>query len=329
VKKEAPISPIYAVLASVSIATVLVVLRFISSGATIYLDSVQVSNFEFTRIRSQSALFNETATADMITLTGFTATIGQKMIQEIAVSLQRSDQLHIKELFVEDGTKIRVAIDGAMLGIIAGDRVSVSCCEGRIGIGERVLLTIPPSEPSIVDSEEPNPRIQCTSPPCTLVLRLQNKPIENLIQDQVINRVSFKRAGTETSVTDGRIDSSILKGKIVISGIDLLGTPFVLRTVELSPGDVIDVEPDGSILANVDLQDGSLLVTGALKNASKVLYSSRGGDTGNLVPSALEIILREPWHQTIWGIAVALLPIGLQVTRRVLKTNGLTKRRYR
>lgn len=303
----------HSIIASIIIASVLVALRLISADAEIYLKDIKSSTISFTSGASEQPLFNETAAAEKITLTGFSITLGNTIHTDSSIVLQRADQLHIKDLFVSGNTPVVVTSDKGLLSIVLGDRSSTKCCEGRIGVGEHVNIATSIAPQRQIDTANPNLLISCDSPPCSLTINLRDKSIENLILNQLLSRVSFRRAGTDISQPDFRPDSAIISGKLKITGVDLLNSSFLLRDVNLANGDMIEVDHKGIASTSVDVRDGALVLNGNLKNVTTLLFRPRGGDARDVIPNTLEVMIREPWHKTLIGIIASLTPILLQL----------------
>lgn len=306
----------FTVIGTILIMAIMTIFRLTSLDSLLYLKEIGASTIAFSSENSDFPLFNETAFADSVTLNGFTMYLGARIISDRAITLQRSDQLHIKDLFAVAGTPVVINTDGIKLGIVLASGGLTNCCEGRIGVGKHVIISDQQGQYSRITVADANLLIKCGFPPCTVVLRLREKSVDNLIQDRPISRVSFRRAGTSVISANDRIDSSIIKGKINVDGFDLLGAAFSLRTTDLTQGDIIDISPQGFMSPDIDIKDGALLLTGSLKNAPVVLFSPRGGNPRNLVPNALEVILREPWHKTLWAVVLTFSPLILMLARQ-------------
>jgi len=295
-------------------------------------------------------LLNETAVADEIALIGFSVTLFEtgepsarkhgltlSPTMDTAITLWRLDQLHLKRLFVKAETPVVLTREQGLLGIILGGDGS-DCCRGQIGAGTGVTVAYSPhGAPTVVtiaetqrrdyrlDPMEPNLQISCQARICSIAIRLRQQSIDGLIEGQFVHAINFDKVGTDVQRAGQYPESSIVSGALKLTGIDLLNDKFSLRTIRIASGNNLLVGPTGNGHISIDVRPDSFVLNDNFDNAASLAIRPRTGEAYSVLPSALEVILREPWHKTLLGLFVACTPIIVQIIH--YNTTGRRRRK--
>jgi hypothetical protein len=325
--------------AALIVVCAMLILRLINSNNNIALEEIQLSALSFT-LHSDARyvnLFNETAESDRVLLAGFamqswlpSGNRDQAQPREVprSIMLQRVDQLHLKSLFVRPGTRVTLNIDRDVLGIVLQAPSEDSCCDGLIGVGTIVSVDVDdmpkPGVSGQVSVDAPNIKIACATSPCSMSFQLRSTA-GSLIGSEIVEGIRLDKAGTE--VHQGPPDSSILKGNLRIAATDLFGDQFSVRSIELSRGDRLTIDPKATARIAVDLRPDSLGLAGIVIGARTLAFEARAGDSRNVLPSILEIAVREPWPKTLVGAVLAAIPLIVGLSQICYSASGRSGRR--
>ena len=309
------------VIAIIIVAAIILTLR--SFNAATQTSLIDVRSTSVTLQSSQDGeiapLLNETAPARSIELRGFEIVVDRSAqgavrqdVQKLAdqvVMLQRTDQLHIKDLYIRSGGRITMSYGSGILGLsVDGEE---SCCWGRIGVGTSVKIERPETQiaPEVdsIDPSSPNLAIVCQLPPCSIAVTLQSSSVDNLVEDWPTMSLGFMRPGTD-SITQAGGESAILGGTIKVDAVDLLKNNFGLRKLVLPQGTAIVPAPGAHAHVSIDIRDDVLVVNSVLKNASQFDIRYRDGETNDILPTLLEVLIREPWRPDLVAIVLTAVP---------------------
>ena len=330
------------VVSFVVVVMALIVLRSFNADSRITMSNVRSTSVTLRAEPHDPTLpfMNETAAARSIVLNGFEVDISQQAAGTATrlnttldaasgpVILRRSDQLHIKDLVLRPGTQVVLTYRAGILGMTFSGLSN--CCAGRIGVGSSVFLSAgdhrggPVSSakgglPTKTDATKPNLAIRCIDPPCAMTISLQQNSIENLVEDWPATLAGFDRAGTGEDGANLRGESAILGGSILVAATDLLKGSFELRKIDLARGDSIVPAPDGTARVNMDIDQDALSLNGELRGLSHLTLRSRAGEPTDILPTVLEVVLREPWRASLTGIILAAVPFLVGVIQRYRK----------
>jgi len=291
---------------------VLLVLRLTSAPSMITSDGLAVSALQFDTLEAERPLLSETARSRQISFTDFSTTELSPAILDNPFTLERADQLHVKDMYVSENSLVRMALTGMSLALVvgAGSREN-SRSFARIGIGKKVWLKDVVSRHDL-DASDGNIAVMCDAPSCAMVLNLLDPTIEELVRPYYIRRLSLRVAGSNADSDDAAQVSSIQEGKITVSATDLFGVPFAVRSLTLASGDSLLLDPDAKGRVRIDTRKGLFNLSLGLEGGQH-RFVPRVGDEITLAPSMLEIMIREPWHKTIWGLVLTLIPLFIQL----------------
>jgi hypothetical protein len=329
------------VLAIVTIIAVLLLLRSRNGTSHAVLSDVRTSSVTI-RLGGEdngAPLINETASSRAATLRGFELTYierGRQNERERThvvstasepLTLHRLDQLHIKDIAAKPGTRLVIGAGPGTLDLIFdGD---ADCCRGRIGAGERVGMAATGdavrAKPRWIDAASPNLLIRCAAPPCSISLDLREARIQGFIENRPAGIQSFDKPGTAGAAPGSAGVSGILGGSFELTANDLLGNEFTLRKLTLAPGDSITVE-QGSSGLSLDVCDKELLINNVSDRVDAFHYRPRAGNERNMLPSLLELMLREPWRPSLFAIILGIAP-GLVAFVKARMASRVKKRR--
>ena len=311
-------------LAIATIAAVLVVLRSRNGTSNVALRDVRTTSatMQVSAGYRRDPLINETAPSRVATLRGWDATYVEQGSQPAqtrthvvstavaALTLRRRDQLHVKDIIVKPETRLTISAENRMLELVFdGGR---DCCRGQIGVGESVgtsseTLKTTRFEKHRIDPAWPNLMLRCVTPPCSISLDLLSDEVSGIIEDGPIGSVSFNKPGTTATSVDSFGESAIIGGSFEVKANDLLGNEFALRKVPLSSGDSVAIEANSGGVS-LDVRDKVLLINSVSDRVGALRYRPRSGTERNMLPSLLELLLREPWRPSLFAIIVGIAP---------------------
>ena len=311
----------------------LVVARYITADSLVSLVDINCTGIlveSSTPGSSFGGVFNETLVADSIKLSGFKLTFvrngpGTKDSRVSIIGLQggdptliRADQLHIKDLFVQPGTRVVLTDEAGTVGIgFLGDQ---HCCYGRIGVGSSVKIgqgRLPYSIEALAASD-PNIDVSCERTPCSIVVATRSTPINNIIENWQAKNISFERPGTDYATQAHVGESAIISGLVKVTSKDLLGNELALRKIKLAMGDSVGPSSAGDLHLNIDVYNDHFRVNALISGETYFVIKKRSGETLNAIPSILEVILREPWRAQIVTFIASSVPalFGLLINSR-------------
>lgn len=310
-------------LAATTVVAVLVMLRSHNGTSHAIFTDVRTSSVTMVLVGEDDGipLINETAASRAATIRGFDLTYvepGRQPEQARThvvstargpLTLRRLDQLHIKDIVARPGTRLVVSAGQGTLDLIFdGD---ADCCRGRIGAGQRVGMAgtgdATDATARRIDAASPNLLLRCVAPPCSISLHLLNGSIQGLIENRPAGIRTFDKPGTVGAASGHAGESGIVGGSVEVLANDLLGNDFTLRKVALVPGDGITLEQaDGGL--SLDVRDEVLLINSVSNRIDGFHYRLRAGKERNMLPSLLELMLREPWRPSLFAIILGIVP---------------------
>ena len=300
-----------------SIATavaLLLVLRLTSAPATISTDDLIVMALQFESQEPTRPLLSETARSRQISLTGFSMPELSQTVMGNVLTLGRADQLHVKDLYAPEKSFVRMALAGTSLTVLIDTGTQEYARSFvRIGVGDKVILRSTGADRHDADVSEGNVALTCDEPSCAMVLNLIDPAIKELVRPFDIGYLSLRVAGSDAESDSATQVSSIRGGKIRVAAKDLFGEPFAVRSLSLTSGDALLLDPKANGTVRIDTEKGHFRLSFSL-DSGRHKFVSRVGDDINLAPSVLEILVREPWNKTLWGLALALIPMLIQIT---------------
>lgn len=318
-------------------------LRSVNASSEVYLADIRTAAVSFQDWASgqDDPIFNETATAQSVVLTGFRTTFVTvvskppnpqelKLVELDAskspIVLTRIDQLHLKDFFPGRGTLISVVFEQGVLSLVFENSNPSGCCRGRIGVGDAIYIqqgstgldagpernayslavkqTLHPMHPHV--------SVSCPAPPCSLVIRVRQLPITNFVSGAVVRALRFDRANTASLSVGQPAEFAIQSGTVSVGGVDLLNTQFILRKVVLATATGLIVSSKDNANITIDLNQTGLLVNASIPSATYLAVRRRSDELEDLLPSVLEISLKEPWHKSLATMVAAAVPVLLQ-----------------
>jgi hypothetical protein len=323
------------------VSTVLAVLLFRNGSSQVVFSDVRTRNVLLqVNDGDESALINETAPSRTITLRGFEVTYVERgslpqhdrtfvvSAASLPVTLNRMDQLHIKDIGIRSGTRLTVSSGDEMLDLVFDG--SADCCRGRIGVGNSFAMTSGNLEtrqytPHLIDEMSPNLRLRCATPPCSMSLSLLEDSLQGFIENRRVSILSFDKPGTAIASSLGVGESGILGGNVEVNANDLLGIEYTLRKVSLANGDGVTMfGGDGGL--SLDLREKVLSINSVSSRVESFRYRSRAGAERDLLPSLLELVLREPWRPSLLSIFVGIVPALAAFLQARLASNSKRRR---
>jgi len=291
---------------------ILLVLRISSVPTTLSTNGLSATALQFESREPERPLISETARSRQISFTGFSAPQLGLAVAGHPFTLERADQLHVKDLYASEDSLVRMALTGTSLTIFVdtGSRER-SRSFGRIGVGDKARFKAGGAARHDAGAGDGNVAITCDAPLCAMVLNLLDPAIEELVRPFDIGRLSLRVAGSDAESASAAQVSSIREGTIAVSAKDLFGVPFSVRSLTLTAGDALLLDPDAKGRVRIDTEKGLFKLSFSL-NGGRHRFVSRVGDEIVLAPSTLEILVREPWHKTLWGLVLALIPLLMQ-----------------
>jgi hypothetical protein len=299
----------------------MLVLRMNSAPATLSTAGLLTTAIQFESREADRPLLSETARSRQISFTGFSSPELGMVVSESPFTLERSDQLHVKDLYASENSRVQIALNGTSLTLVTGLPPSQRLRSfGRIGVGDKVWLKTEGGTRHQIGAGEGNISMTCGVSSCAIVLVLLDPVIDELVRPFDIRRLSLRIAGSDAESVSAAQVSSIREGKIVVSARDLFGVPYTVRSLTLSAGDALILDPIANGRVRIGTQKGLFKLSFSLEGGRN-RFVPRVGDEILLAPSILEILIREPWHKTLWGVVLALIPMIIQfasfVRRRI------------
>jgi hypothetical protein len=241
------------------------------------------------------------------------------------VRFDRASSLQLRSLTVPAGSRVVLSReeDVVHLTVTPPEGADVQLPYGRLGLSD--TLTISGQNVSIEGLQTPIDRevLAVTIDPRSraaafageggalgLQLALGDDADERwgaMLGNLNAQRVRFQVVDRALTGVD-RVRSGIVRGDVLIGGVDLLDRRFLLRTVELDQAEVLQLGTEDIYFVDaVELSDADLGVSLFSESASEIGTGKRSRFVRSVAPSVLDVIVAEPSKKTVWAALLFLL----------------------
>jgi hypothetical protein len=142
-----------------------------------------------------------------------------------------------------------------------------------------------------------------------------------------VRGLNFNRPNTQPAGSNARLESSVVSAKVTVEAVDLLRIRFPVRSLTLAMGSSLLLSPSDTSFITVDVSDNDLLINGRVQNATSIAVEQPSDSAYSLLPSILEILLKEPWHKGLIALVIGAAS-GLIALSRLALRSGRKKRRH-